>query len=184
MYIYYIFAAVAIIVLWLVVTYNRFITLRYRMNEALSDIDVQSKRRYDLIPNLVETVKGYIKQEQGVLEGVTKARTAAMSAGGSQLDKAGSENMLSGALKTLFAVSESYPDLKSNTNFLELQRELSDTENKMQAARRFYNSTVKDLNIKVDSFPSKLVADMFGFKDQKFFEVESAAERGPVQVKF
>lgn len=184
MYIYYIFAAIALVVLWLVVTYNRFITLRYRMNEALSDIDVQSKRRYDLIPNLIETVKGYMKQEQGVLESVTKARTMAMGAGGSQVDKAGQENMLSGALKTLFAVSESYPDLKSNTNFLELQRELSDTENKMQAARRFYNSTVKDLNIKVDSFPSKLVADMFSFKEEKFFEVENVAERGPVQVKF
>ena len=180
----YIIVAVVLTILWFVVTYNRFVTLRNRENEALSDIDVQSKRRYDLIPNLIETVKGYAKQEQTVLENVTKARTSAMSAQGSTLDKAGEENMLSGALKTLFAVSESYPDLKSNTNFLELQRELSDTENKMQAARRFYNSTVNDFNTKVQHFPSNFVANMFGFKEEKFFEVTDSAERQPVQVKF
>ena len=173
-----------IVVLWFVATYNSFIRLRNREKEAESDIDVQTKRRYDLIPNLIETVKGYMAQERGVLESVTKARTQAMQTGGTALDKAKSENMLSGALKTLFAVSESYPDLKSNQNFLELQRELSDTENKIQAARRFYNSVVKDLNTKVESFPSNIVARMFGFKQEKFFEVREAAEKEPVKVKF
>lgn len=173
-----------IIILWIVGTFNSLVRLRYHVKEALSDIDVQTKRRYDLIPNLVETVKGYMGQERGVLESVTKARTQAMSTGGTTLEKAGAENMLSGALKTLFAVSESYPDLKSNTNFLELQRELSDTENKIQAARRFYNDTVGDLNTKIDTFPSKLIADMFRFKEEKFFETTSEAERQPVRVKF
>lgn len=177
-------AAAGIILLWVILTYNAFVRLRYRVREALSDIDVQTKRRYDLIPNLMETVKGYMAQERGVLESVTKARTQAMSSSGTPLEKAGAENMLSGALKTLFAVSESYPDLKSNTNFLELQRELADTENKIQAARRFYNDTVGDLNTKIDTFPSKIIADMFKFKEEKFFETNNAAEREPVKVRF
>jgi LemA protein len=181
---YIVFAVLAAIILWVIVTYNMFVRLRYRVKEAISDIDVQTKRRYDLIPNLVEAVKGYMGQERGVLESVTKARTQAMSTGGTALEKAGAENMLSGALKTLFAVSESYPDLKSNTNFLELQRELSDTENKIQAARRFYNDTVGDLNTKVDTFPAKLIADMFKFSEEKFFETTTVAEKEPVQVKF
>jgi len=176
--------AVGIIVLWFIASYNGFIRLRNREKEAESDIDVQTKRRYDLIPNLIETVKGYMAQERGVLENVTKARTQAMATGGTALDKAKSENMLSGALKTLFAVSESYPDLKSNQNFLELQRELSDTENKIMAARRFYNSVVQNLNTKIESFPSNIVARMFGFKQEKFFEVTSEAEKQPVKVKF
>ena len=180
----YIILAIALVLLFIGVTYNRFVTLKYRKEEALSDIDVQAKRRYDLIPNLVEAVKGYIKQEKTVLENVTKARTSAMSASGNQLEKAGAENALAGTLKTLFAVTESYPDLKSNTNFLELQRELSDTENKMQAARRFYNSTVTDLNTKVDSFPSNLIAGIFGFSKEKFFEVENASEKESVKVSF
>lgn len=180
----YILILVVVLALWAVLTYNRFIVLKNRKEEALSDIDVQAKRRYDLIPNLIETVKGYMKQEQGVLESVTKARTAAMSASGSTIEKGEAENALAGTLKTLFAVSESYPDLKSNANFLELQRELSDTENKMQAARRFYNSTVNDLNTKVEHFPSSFIANMFGFKKEKFFEITNTVEKEPVKVQF
>ncbi len=182
--IYIILAVVAVVVLWFIAAYNGFIRLRNREKEAESDIDVQTKRRYDLIPNLVETVKGYMAQERGVLENVTKARTQAMATGGTALEKAGAENMLSGALKTLFAVAENYPNLKSNENFLELQRELSDTENKIMSARRFYNSVVQELNTKVESFPSNIVANMFGFKQEKFFEVMEAAEKEPVKVRF
>ncbi|MEK7188149.1 MAG: LemA family protein [Patescibacteria group bacterium] len=172
------------VVLWVVYAYNRLVTLRFRAHEALSDIDVQLKRRFDLIPNLVETVKGYMTHEKDVLENVTKARTAVSGSSGSAIDRAQSENMLSGTLKTLFAVAENYPDLKANTNFLELQRELSDTENKIQAARRFYNSTVMDLNTRIAVFPSSLIASSFGFLPEKFFEVDEAAEREPVTVKF
>jgi len=175
---------IVLVVIWLIAVYNRLVTLRNRANEALSDIDVQTKRRYDLIPNLVETVKGYMAHERGVLENVTNARTAAMSAGGDPLQKAEQENMLSGTLKTLFAVSENYPDLKANANFLDLQRELTDTENKIMSSRRFYNGTVKDLNTKIQTFPTNTVAGMFGFHEEKFFEVASAAEREPVQVRF
>ncbi|HEY4475448.1 MAG TPA: LemA family protein [Candidatus Paceibacterota bacterium] len=181
---YILLIVLAVVILWFIAAYNGFIRLRNREKEAESDIDVQTKRRYDLIPNLVETVKGYMKQERGVLESVTKARTQAMATGGTALEKAGAENMLSGALKTLFAVSENYPNLKSNENFLELQRELSDTENKIQAARRFYNSVVQELNTKVESFPSNVVANMFGFKKENFFEVTEAAEKEPVKVNF
>ncbi|HEY4525724.1 MAG TPA: LemA family protein [Candidatus Paceibacterota bacterium] len=172
-----------VLVLLVVFLYNRLITLRNRAKEALSDIDVQSKRRYDLIPNLVETVKGYAAHEKGLLENVTAARTAAMS-GGSAFDRAKSEDTLSGTLKSLFAVAENYPDLKANVNFLELQRELSDTENKMMASRRFYNSTVNDLNTAITKFPNNLLAGMFGFEEQKFFEVSSQAEKEPVKVSF
>jgi len=175
---------VGVLVLWVVFTFNSLIRLRNRKQEALSDIDVQAKRRYDLIPNLIETVKGYAKQESGVLESVTRARTAAMNMGGSPTEKAKSEDMLSGTLKTLFAVSEAYPDLKSNTNFLELQRELSDTENKMMASRRFFNSTVMDLNTKIESFPSNVIAGMFGFSKDQFFVVANEAEKAPVKVQF
>lgn len=181
---YIIIGVVAILIIWVIATYNRFISLRNRKSEALSDIDVQSKRRFDLIPNLIETVKGYMKQESGVLENVTKARTAAMNAGGSQVDKAGAENMFSSAIKSMFAVAEAYPDLKSNTNFLQLQNELSDTENKMMASRRFYNSTVQDLNTAVQSFPGNLIAGMGGFTQEKFFEVTNASEKEPVKVQF
>ncbi len=175
---------VGVLVLWVIFTFNALIRLRNRKSEALSDIDVQAKRRYDLIPNLIETVKGYAKQESSVLENVTKARTAAMNMSGSPVDKAKSEDMLSGALKSLFAVSEAYPDLKSNTNFLELQRELSDTENKMMASRRFFNSTVMDLNTKIESFPSNVIAGMFKFSKDQFFTVANEVEKQPVQVKF
>src|SRR3989338_10044663 len=141
-----IIAIVAIALLWLVFAYNRLVRYRYRAREALSDIDVQLKRRYELIPNLVEAVKGYMQHERSVLENVTKARTQAMAQGGDPLKRAKTENALSNTLKTLFAVSENYPDLKANANFLDLQRELADTENKIQASRRFYNSTVMDYN--------------------------------------
>ena len=169
---------------YVVAVYNGLISRRNRAKEAISDIDVQTKRRYDLIPNLIETVKGYMTHEKTILENVTKARTAAQSAGGNPLDKVQAENVLSSTLKTLFAVSENYPELKANANFLELQRELADTENKIQAARRFYNSTVMELNNKIQSFPSNIIANAFRFREEKFFEVSSEAEKQPVAVKF
>jgi LemA protein len=182
---YIILGVLAAIVLWVVFTYNRFITFRTRTQEAWSDIDVQLKRRYDLIPNLVETVKGYATHEREAFENVTKARAAAIGAQTIE-QHAQAENMLSGALKSLFAVSEAYPDLKANTNFLELQRELSDTENKLQAARRFYNSVVQELNIAVQSFPSNMIANIFSFKMGDFFELAEgeAAAKQPVKVSF
>ncbi|MDO8585380.1 MAG: LemA family protein [bacterium] len=179
---------IAIIVLVVLVIavigiYNGLIRARLRAKEALSDIDVQSKRRYDLIPNLIETVKGYVSHEKNVLENVTAARTR-VATGGSALENAQAENALSATLKTLFAVLENYPQLKANENFLELQRELSDTENKMQAARRFYNSVVQDLNAKVQSFPSNIIARTFSFHEEKFFELSTIDEAKPVAVKF
>ena len=182
-YINYLWVVLAVVVVWLVWTYNRLIRLRLRAKEATSDIDVQSKRRYDLIPNLVETVKGYMTHEREVLENVTKAR-AEVARGGSPLDKQQSENMLSGTLKTLFAVAENYPDLKANANFLDLQRELADTENKMMAARRFYNSTVNDLNAAIQTFPTNLIAGALGFREEKFFEVTAPEEKEVVKVRF
>lgn len=177
-------ALVALGVFWLVWLYNNFITLNNRSDEAWADIDVQLKRRYDLIPNLINTVKGYANHEAGTFEKVTEARTMAMQAG-SVKEHEQAENMLSGALKSLFAVSESYPDLKANQNFLDLQRELSDTENKIQAARRFYNSNVRDLNIAIESVPSNVVAKAFSFKKRDFFELEEeAVEKEVVEVKF
>jgi LemA protein len=173
-----------VVALWLVVAFNSLVRLRNRAKEALSDIDVQLKRRFDLITNLVETVKGYMQHEKSVLENVTKARAAVAGANGSPLDREGAEMQLTNTLKTLFAVSENYPDLKANANFLELQRELSDTENKIQASRRFYNTMVMSLNTKIQSFPTNLIAKPFGFHEEKFFEVESAAEREPVKVNF
>ncbi len=177
-------AVVVVLALWAVGMYNRFVTLTNRVKEAWSDIDVQFKRRYDLIPNLVETVKGYAAHESGTLTKVTEMRTRAMNATGSA--KADAENMLSGALKSLFAVSENYPDLKANQNFLELQRELSDTENKIQAARRFYNSTVQDLNTSLQTFPSNIIGSTFGFKPRDFFQLDQsdAAAQEPVKVQF
>jgi len=172
-----------LVVLWLIATYNGLISLRNRAKEAISDMDVQEKRRYDLIPNLVEMVKGYMAHEKNVLENVTKAR-ADVSKSGNPLEREKSENVLSGTLKTLFAVAESYPDLKANTNFLKLQDELTDTEDKIQAARRFYNSTVMDLNSSIQSFPTNLIANTFGFKEEKFFETGSEEENRPVSIKF
>lgn len=174
---------VGVILLWGILVFNGFVRLRYRVKEAWSDIEVQLKRRYDLIPNVVETVKGYVKHERGTLEEVTKARTKAMKAEGLQ-EKAGAENMLTNTLKTLFALSENYPDLKANANFLDLQRELADTENKIQAARRFYNGQVRDLNTKVESFPSNAIARLFNFGKQEFFETEEELEKEPVKVRF
>lgn len=172
------------IVLWAIVIYNGFVRLKNRVDEAYADIDVQLKRRHNLIPNLVEAVKGYVKQEKSVLTDVTKARTSAMKQKGTSDKRADSENMLTGALKTLFAVSENYPDLKSNENFMELQRELSDTEDKIQAARRFYNSNVRDFNTKVESFPSNVIAGFFKFSKRHLFRIQSAEEAAPVKVKF
>lgn len=173
---------IGIFVIYVIAIFNGLVQLRNRVSEAWSDIDVQLKRRYDLIPNLINTVKGYAAHETGVFEKVTAARSAAMQAG-TPAGKAEAENMLSGALKSLFAVSEAYPDLKANTNFLELQRELSDTENKIQAARRFYNGNVLELNNKIDMFPSNIIAGMFAFAKREFFEVADG-EKEPVKVSF
>lgn len=185
---YIVLGVIVLIILWLIAAYNRLVALVYRAKEALSDIDVQLKRRHDLIPNLVETVKGYMQHEAGVFEKVTEARTRAMSAGpatGKNLNaKAQAEDALSLNLKTLFAVAENYPDLKANANFLDLQRELADTENKIQASRRFYNTNVMELNTKVDTFPTNVMASSFGFSKMEFFGLDSAAEKEPVQVKF
>ncbi len=180
---WFIIAAAALIIFWAIAIFNKFIRLRTRVREANSDIDVQLKRRYDLIPNLVETVKGYMAHERQVLENVTKARTEAMNAKGIE-NKAEKENMLSNTLKTLFAVSENYPDLKANANFLDLQRELTDTENKIQAARRFYNNNVRDLNILVQTFPPRIIAGIFNFGKEPFFEVATTEEKEPVKVDF
>ncbi len=174
---------VAIVVLWLIYVYNRLITLKNRVKEAASDIEVQSKRRFDLIPNLVETVKGYMAHEKTVLENITKARSAILEAGSDFRKKAQAENMISDALKTLFAVSENYPQLKANENFLKLQDELTDTENKIQAARRFYNTNVRDFNTMIEKFPTNLIAKSLGFGQYEFFETEEAAKE-PVKVSF
>lgn len=184
MALYIVLGVVVVVVLWLILAYNRLVTLRLRAKEALSDIDVQLKRRYDLIPNLMETVKGYMQHERQVLENVTKARAEVAQSSGDALTRAKSENTLSNTLKTLFAVAENYPDLKANANFLELQRELSDTEDKIQASRRFYNATVQDLNSTIQRFPTNLIAGSFGFSEEKFFEVEGEEEKKPISVKF
>ena len=169
-------------VFYVIALFNSLVTLRNRVSEAWSDIDVQLKRRYDLIPNLINTVKGYATHESGVFEKVTAARTAAMQASTAS-DKAQAENMLSDTLKSLFAVTEAYPDLKANQNFLELQRELSDTENKIQASRRFYNGNVLALNNKIDMFPSNIIASLFNFAKREFFEVADG-EKQSVKVEF
>lgn len=162
--------------------YNSLVTLKNRVDEAWSDIDVQLKRRYDLIPNLISTVKGYASHERELFEKVTAARTAAMGAE-TPAQKEQAENMLSGTLKSLFAVSENYPDLKANQNFLELQRELTDTEDKIQASRRFYNGNVRDFNIKIETFPSNVIASILNFTKREFFAADEA-ERENVKVQF
>ena len=166
--------------------YNSLIRLKNRVDEAWSDIDVQLKRRYDLIPNLVETVKGYAGHEKDTLEKVIQARNTAMQAqsGGDTKAQAGAENALSSTLKSIFALSENYPDLKANTNFLELQRELRDTEDKIQASRRFYNGNVRDFNTKLEIFPTNMIGNMLGFKSREYFEIEDEKERDNVKVKF
>ncbi|MDE2311946.1 MAG: LemA family protein [Patescibacteria group bacterium] len=177
----YIIIAIAIILMFL---YNSLIRSRNRVDEAWSDIEVQLKRRYDLIPNLVETVKGYAAHEKGVFENVTQARAAAMGAGNLQ-EKLKDENMLSGALKSLFAVAENYPDLKANQNFMQLQSDLTDTEDKIQAARRFYNGNVRDFNTKLQVFPTNMFASMFGFSAKPFFDIDEKGPEGqPVKVSF
>lgn len=181
-----ILGVVVLLALFVWATYNSLIKLRIRVDEAWSDINVQLKRRLDLIPNLVETVKGYAKHESGVFEEVTEARASVMNAKGVK-ETAAAENQFEGALKSLFAVAESYPDLKANQNFLELQNELVDTEDKIQASRRFYNSGVTNLNTQIQTFPANIVAGMFGFKNREFFEVEELereAANKPVDVKF
>jgi LemA protein len=181
---YIILAVVVAFILFLVFKYNSFITLRIRTQEAWADIDVQLKRRYDLIPNLVNTVKGYATHESATFEKITEARSRAMQAG-TPGEKGEAENMLSGTLKSLFAISEAYPDLKANTNFLQLQSELADTENKIQASRRFYNGNVRDLNTAIDMFPGNIIAGMFNFVKMDFFQLEEgSAEKEPVKVSF
>ena len=170
------------VVLWIILTYNRLIALRNRTKEAWSDIDVQLKRRYNLIPNLVNTVEGYAAHEKEIFIQVTKARTLAMQAQ-SIKERGEAESALTSTLKSLFAVAENYPDLKASTNFLELQRELRDTEDKIQASRRFYNTNARDLNTKIEIFPANIVANLFRFKKVDFFEAEGAAKEVPT-VKF
>lgn len=175
---------IAIIVFWFVVTYNRFVSLRNRGEEGWADIEVQLKRRYDLIPNLVNTVKGYATHESTAFEKVTAARSAAMGAK-TTAEHAKTEAVLGQAITGLFGIAEAYPDLKANTNFLELQRELSDTENKIQSSRRFYNGMVRDLNTKIESFPSNFIAKMFKFAKMSFFDLgDNDAAQNSVEVKF
>ena len=162
--------------------YNSLVQLRVRGDNAWSDIDIQLKRRHDLIPNLVETVKGYAAHEKGTFENIAKFRSMAMQAN-SPVDKAAAENQLTGALKSLFAVAENYPELKASTQFTQLQGQLSETEDAIQNARRYYNAVVRDLNTKIQSFPTNILAGMFGFQQRQFFET-AAGDREPVAVKF
>ena len=178
-------AVIVVFVLWAIAVYNGLITMRQRVNQAFADIDVQLKQRHDLVPNLVETVKGYAAHERGTLDEVVKARNAAVSAQG-PAQQAAAENMLSGALRQLFALSESYPDLKASTNFQQLQAELSDLENKIAASRRFFNNAVQEYNTGIQRFPAALFAGALGFSEKQFFDL--GAERQSVgeapQVKF
>ena len=182
---YIVLGILAVIVLWVVFAYNGFVALVNRAKEAWSDIEVQMKRRYDLIPNLIETVKGYAAHEKQAFENVSNARAAAMGAQSVE-DHAQAENMLTGALKSIFAVAEAYPDLKANQNFLELQKELANTEDKIQAARRFYNQNVMALNTGLQQFPGNIIGGMFSFKQMDLFELaeSDAAAREPVKVAF
>jgi len=179
----FLLVVLVVVVLWTISVYNRLITLKNRCQEAWSDIEVQLKRRYDLIPNLVETVRGYAAHEREVFERVSEARARAMGAQ-TLKDKQEAENVLTATLKTLFAVTESYPQLLASQNFLELQRELRDTEDKIQAARRFYNTNARDMNVMIESFPSNLVAQMSKVGKREFFELEEPAAREPVKVQF
>jgi LemA protein len=179
-------AVVVLIGLFFVATYNRLVTLRQRVKEAWSDIDVQLKRRHDLIPNLVETVKGYAAHESGTFQAVTNARAAAVSAGatGTPEQRAQAENMLTGTLRSLFAVAENYPQLQAVQNFKQMQADLSDTEDKIQFARRFYNGNVRDYNTALMTVPTKWLAQVFGFETEQYFQVDDAADRAVPQVKF
>jgi len=171
-----------LLVIWIIGTFNGLVKLRNACRESWSAIDTELKRRYDLIPNLVEAVKGYAKHESGVLQNVTEARSKAVASTGSPASQAVDENVLIGAMRQLFGVVERYPDLKANQNFLELQSELSNTEDRIQAARRFYNANVRDLNTRVEMFPSNIIAALFGFKAAEFFEIESVSMREPPKV--
>jgi LemA protein len=187
MIILWILPAVIVIGIFAIIgMYNSLIKLKVRVDEAWSDIDVQLKRRYDLIPNLVETVKGYAAHESTTFEKVVEARNAAMAAqaGGDAKKQAEAENVLSGTLKSIFALAENYPDLKANQNFLELQRELTDTEDKIQASRRFYNGNVRDFNTKLEVFPTNIIAGMLKFTRREFFEIGDEKQKEPVSVKF
>ncbi|MCX7017883.1 MAG: LemA family protein [bacterium] len=175
--------AVVVLILYAVGTYNGLVRMRNEVQNAWSQIDVQLKRRYDLIPNLVETVKGYAAHERQTLENVTKARNMAMSATGVP-ERAEAENVLTGALKSLFAVSEAYPDLKANQNFLQLQEELTSTENKIAFSRQYYNDSTMNYNTRIEQFPANIVAGMFNFTRREFFEAKEPAEREAVKVKF
>ena len=178
-------AAIALVALFLITTYNRLVTLRQRVREAWSDIDVQLKRRHDLIPNLVETVKGYAGHERQTLESVTQARTAAVQAAGAPPEqRAQAENMLTGALRQLFALAEAYPQLRAVESFRQLQEELTATEDKISFARRFYNGNVRDYNTSLMTFPTTLLAGPFGFAPEQYFEISDPAERAVPQVKF
>lgn len=178
-----IYVAIALLVVGVVFMFNSLVRARNRVEESWSDIEVQLKRRYDLIPNIVGAVKGYMTHERGVFEKVSEARSAAMGAKNAH-EKAEAENMLSSTLKTLFAVSENYPDLKANANFLDLQRELADTENKIQAARRFYNTTVMDFNNKIEMFPSNVLANLFRFTKREFFDIDEKALGEAPKISF
>lgn len=178
-----IIAAIVAIGGYVLMAYNSLIRQRNQVKESWSDIDVQLKRRHDLIPNVISTVKGYATHERDTLDSVTEARTQAIQASSPE-EHAKAENMLSSTLKTLFAVSENYPDLKSNVNFLELQRELADTENKIQASRRFYNSTVRDYNTTIESVPTNIIASLFSFKQEEYFELDDEAARSVPSVDF
>ena len=175
--------AFALIVIFVIGIYNRLVTLRNRCDNSWAQVDVQLRRRYDLIPNLVETVKGYAKHEREVFQKVTEARSQAINAG-TVKDQGAAENMLTGALKSLFAVVENYPDLKANQNFLMLQEELAGTEGKIAYARQFYNDNVMQFNLKQQVFPSNIIASMFNFKEKEYFEIEEPEARAPVEVKF
>jgi LemA protein len=181
-----ILAIIAIVAIALISMYNGLIRLKNRVEEAFSDMDVQMKRRYDLIPNLVESVRAYAKHEEGTLEKVIKARNDAMNAhkGTDFKEQIATENMLSSTLKSLFALSENYPDLKANQNFLELQRELTDTEDKIMSSRRFYNGNVRDFNTKLQVFPTNILGKMLGFMNMSYFELADEKQRENVQVKF
>ena len=184
--IYLLLGSIALAAAYAIAVYNALVSLKNRVAEAWSDIDVQMKRRYNLIPNLIETVKGYVKHERETLESVTRARTEAMANQGAPGAQAASENMLAGALKSLFALAENYPELKANQGFIDLQDDLAEVEDKIQAARRYYNGSVRDLNVKVEQFPSNLVARAFDFIQADFFELDEAegAARQPVKVEF
>ena len=179
----YVLIVLAVLIVLGIILYNNLVRMKIRVDEAWADIEVQLKRRYDLVPNLVETVKGYMQHEREVFEKVTEARTKAMEAKNLQ-EKAESENQFSQSLKSLFAVAENYPQLKANENFLELQKELVDTEDKIQAARRFYNGSVRDYNIAIDTFPSMIFAKLFKFTKREMFETTNELEKEPVKVKF